>query len=114
MVRTQEAECCGAAVLSRWGWSPPLNARRHLLSSFRGGARASRLVQPMSSKEGRRIFICPATGHAVKDPVGPFCGDHGAKMFSDCRAAEVSGLSPGTREERRGPISVLSVVIPPR
>src|SRR5712692_9439372 len=84
MVRTQEAECCGAAVLSRWGWSPPLNARRHLLSSFRGGARASRLVQPMSSKEGRRIFICPATGHAVKDPVGPFCGDHGAKMFSDC------------------------------
>ena len=38
----------------------------------------------MSSKEGRRIFICPATGHAVKDPVGPFCGDHGAKMFADC------------------------------
>src|SRR5213592_5083247 len=28
----------------------------------------------------RSILICPATGHAVKDPVGPFCGDHGAKI----------------------------------
>ncbi len=40
----------------------------------------------MSHKEGRRLLICPATGHAVNDPVGPFCGDHGARMFSDCPA----------------------------
>ncbi len=77
MVRTQEARCCGAAVFSPWGWSPPLEARGRLLSSFR---------DLMSHKEGRRLLICPATGHAVNDPVGPFCGDHGARMFSDCPA----------------------------
>src|SRR5437879_3266602 len=86
MVRTQEARCCGAAVFSPWGWSPPLKARAPLLSSVRGGDRASRLVHLMSHKEGRRLLICPATGHAVNDPVGPFCGDHGARMFSDCPA----------------------------
>src|SRR5437773_3559964 len=88
MVRTQEARCCGAAVFSPWGWSPPLKARAPLLSSVRGGDRASRLVHLMSHKEGRRLLICPATGHAVNDPVGPFCGDHGARMFSDCRSEE--------------------------
>src|SRR2546427_11282339 len=28
--------------------------------------------------------ICPVTGHVVEDPDGPFCGDHGAKLFSHC------------------------------
>jgi hypothetical protein len=29
-------------------------------------------------------MICPATGHAIHDPDGPYCGDHGARLFSNC------------------------------
>src|SRR5436189_381502 len=86
MVRTQEARCCGAAVFSPWGWSPPLKARAPLLSSVRGGDRASRLVHLMSHKEGRRLLICPATGHAVNDPVGPFCGDRSEEHTSELQS----------------------------
>lgn len=30
-------------------------------------------------------YICPATGHAVNDPDGRFCGDHGVNFFTKCR-----------------------------
>ena len=30
-------------------------------------------------------YICPATGHAVDEPDGEFCGDHGARLFTHCR-----------------------------